>query len=160
MCEHGLTARSPKLQCDISLHAWPGYEYQMETNFAYAKHIGSMTDNFWQHILDISKFGEIVFEEDRIIEAPLFPTRHVNKKMKSQLFKIARNFLVYSNEEYNDGVDCEDPFDGFGILRVSWPITVQIEELLQKIYEIFIRCHQINYMLYRQQYILTHSKKM
>jgi hypothetical protein len=81
-----------------------------------------------------------------------------NKKVKSNLFRLARHCILFAAQQNKNDIDVEDIYENFGSIQVSWPLNIRIEELLNNASEVFKRFYQINYMLYRHEYITNHSK--
>jgi hypothetical protein len=158
-----LEIRSKKLQHGFRFGTWLDIEFNMDTAILFPQHISHMPDEFWKHVLELNEYGKFVFTEDSM---PNFPScltlqakKKVKKKVKSNLFRLARHCILFAAQENEDNIEAEDIYENFGSIQVSWPINIKMENLLNNIFEVFTRFYQINYMLYRYEYIINHSKR-
>jgi hypothetical protein len=131
----------------------------METAILFPQHISRMPDEFWKHILELNEYGKFVFTEDSMPNFPSCLTLQAKKKVKSNLFRLARHYILFAAQENEDNIETKDSYEDFGSMQVSWPLNIKIEDLLNKMFEVFTRFYRINYMLYRHEYIINHSKR-
>lgn len=154
-----LHIRSDKLHHVIRFGTWLDHEFNMETEILYPQHLVRMPDLFWKQILELGEYGKFEFLENAIPDYPPYLAVQAKKKTKSNLYRIVRNSVLFEAHTINDyPIRSKDIYDNFGYLQVSWPVNIRFEELLINMYETFKRFYQLNYMLYRHEYILTHSK--
>jgi hypothetical protein len=158
MGEDILEIRSKKLQHGFRFYTWLNVEFNIETAFLFPQHINRMPDKFWKHILELNEYGKFVFEENSVPDLPSCLTLQAKKKVRSNLFRLARRCILFAAQENEDNIKDEDIYENFGSIQVSWPLNIKMEDLLNNIFEVFTRFYQINYMLYRYEYILNHSK--
>ena len=109
--------------------------------------------------LELNDYGKFVFAEDTMPNLTSNLTLQAKKKVKSNLFRLTRHCILCETQKNDDTVDVEDIYDNFGHLQVSWPLNIKMQDLLNNMFEVFVRFYQINYMLYRHEYILNHSKR-
>jgi hypothetical protein len=153
-----LEIRSEKLQHNFRFYTWLNIEFNIETDFLFPQHISRMPDEFWKHFLELNEYGKFVFTENSMPNLPSHLTLQANKKVKSNLFRLARHCILFAAQQNKNDIDVEDIYENFGSIQVSWPLNIRIEELLNNASEVFKRFYQINYMLYRHEYITNHSK--
>jgi hypothetical protein len=154
-----LEIRSKKLQHGFRFGTWLDIEFNMETAILFPQHISRMPDEFWKHILELNEYGKFVFTEDSMPNFPSCLTLQAKKKVKSNLFRLARHYILFAAQENEDNIETKDSYEDFGSMQVSWPLNIKIEDLLNKMFEVFTRFYRINYMLYRHEYIINHSKR-
>ncbi len=154
-----LEVRSNKLQYGIRFYTWLNIEFNIETAFLFPQHISRMPDEFWKNILELNQYGKFVFEENSMPNCPSRLTLQAKKKVKSNLFRLARHCILFAAQQNENDIDVEDVYEDFGSIQVSWPLNIKIEDLLNNISEVFTRFYRINYMLYRHEYIINHSKR-
>jgi hypothetical protein len=153
-----LEIRSKKLQHGFRFSTWQNIEFNMETAFLFPQHISHMPDKFWKYLLELNEYGKFIFTEDSVPDFSSCLTLQAPKKVKSNLFRLARHCILFAAQENKDNIEAEDIYENFGSIQVSWPLNIKMEDLLNNIFEVFKRFYQINYMLYRYEYILNHSK--
>jgi len=153
-----LEIRSKKLQYGVRFYTWLNIEFNIETALLFPQHISHMPDEFWKYILELNEYGKFVFEENSIPDRPSCLSLKAPKKVKSNLFRLARHCILFAAQQSENDIDVEDIYEDFGSIQVSWPLNIKMEDLLNNIFEVFKRFYQINYMLYRYEYILNHSK--
>jgi hypothetical protein len=154
-----LEIRSKKLQHGFRFGTWLDIEFNMETAILFPQHISHMPDEFWKHVLELNEYGKFAFTEDSMPDFPSCLTLQAKKKVKSNLFRLARHCILFAAQQNKNDIDVEDIYENFGSIQVSWPLNIKIEDLLNNISEVFTRFYQINYMLYRYEYIINHSKR-
>lgn len=154
-----LEIRSKKLQHCVRFYTWMNIEFNIEMDLLFPQHISHMPDEFWKYILELNEYGKFVFEENSIPDCPSCLSLKAPKKVKSNLFRLARHCILFAAQENEDNIEAEDIYDNFGSIQVAWPLNIKIEDLLNNIFEVFKRFYQINYMLYRYEYIINHSKR-
>jgi hypothetical protein len=154
-----LEIRSKKLQHGFRFNSWQNSEFNIETNILFPQHISHMPDEFWKHVLELNEYGKFAFTENSMPNLPSRLTLQAKKKVKSNLFRLARHCILFAAQENENNIDVEGIYEDFGFIQVSWPLNIKIEELLNNISEVFTRFYQINYMLYRHEYIINHSKR-
>lgn len=153
-----LHVRSEKLQHVIRFGTWLDIEFNMETEILYPQYLVRMPDLFWKQILELGEYGKFEFVDYSIPDSPPELAVQAKKKTKSNLYRIVRHSILCEAQNNDSPVGSDDKYDDFGFLQVSWPVNIRFEDLLNNMSEIFKRFYQINYMLYRHEYILTHSK--
>ena len=153
-----LEIRSNKLQHGVRFYTWLNIDFNIETVFLFPQHISRMPDEFWKYILELNEYGKFVFEENAIPNCPSCLSLQAPKKIKSNLFRLARHCILFAAQQNETDIDVENIYEGFGSIQVSWPLNIKTEDLLNNISEVFIRFYRISYMLYRYEYIKNHSK--
>lgn len=154
-----LEIRSNKLQHSFRFYNWQNIEFNIETAFLFPQHISRMPDEFWRHVLELNEYGKFVFEENSIPDFPSCLALQAKKKVSSNIFRLARHCILFAIQQNENDIDAEDIYEDFGSIQVSWPLNIKIEDLLNNISEVFTRFYRINYMLYRHEYIINHSKR-
>lgn len=145
--------RSRKMGCGICFGIWLGIEFYMQTPLLYPNRLYRMPDDFWKQFVELADFGKCSFEENAAPKIPSCLKAESKRKPKSTLFQVIRQYILFAANEDGESFDRIDSPEGFGCLNVSWPMTVPLDELLKNMSEVFKRFYQINYMLYRQEYI-------
>ncbi len=151
--------RSIKLQHGFRFGAWLDARFYMETDVLYAQHISHMPEDFWDCVLQLEKCGRFVFTENAMPEIASGLRSQAKKKVKSNLYRLARHHLLCAAESNNDAFVERDCFEDFGSLEVEWPININVEDLFVKLVEAFTRLYRVNYLLYRYEYMLRHSRR-
>jgi hypothetical protein len=154
-----LEIRSKKLQHNFRFYTWLNIDFNIETDFLFPQHILRMPDEFVKQFLELNEFGKFVFTENSRPNLPSRLTLLAKKKVKSNLFRLARHCILFAAQQNKNDINVEDVYGNFGSIQVSWPLNIKIEDLLNNATEVFKRFYQINYMLYRHEYILNHSKR-
>jgi hypothetical protein len=154
-----LEIRSKKLQNSVRFYTWMNIDFNIATTLLFPQHISHMSDEFWKYILELNEYGKFVFEENAIPNCHSCFSVQFPKKVKSNIFRLARHYILFAAQQNGNDIDVEDIYEDFGSIQVSWPLNIKIEDLLNNISEVFTRFYQINYMLYRYEYIINHSKR-
>jgi len=105
-----------------------------------------MTDEFWREVLGLGEHADVAFVSDR-----------ANNEGKSIVWAIMRDHLELATTVAEDLSD--EHFLAAGTLQLTWPLGKGMSGICQAAAGAFRRLYRLNYMLYRHQYITSHSKK-
>ncbi|WP_367971594.1 hypothetical protein RJD38_21135 [Vibrio scophthalmi] len=139
---------SDKLNLTVTFGIFNG-KFYLEASFNHPEHMGKVDDDFWCNLARLSKLGELEFQEHASPETKLFLTlqkRH--RATKSAILKVIQHYIICTDDDsFNDGS-----------LEISWEINTPFHDLLGYMSEAFCCLYNMNYQLYRRDYIIQKSR--
>jgi hypothetical protein len=144
--------KSDKFYNGFHLGTWLDAYFYLEAPMHYSCHIHRMPDVFWKTYLELHNYGK----------SPIVPKNvriQTKNTSKNSLYKLIQNYILLSLEMESENIVDTDTQEDIGSIEVMWPRNIRIEEFINNVFEVFKRVYQINYMLYRREYISLHSKK-
>lgn len=136
--------RSEKLESEFTFGIYQN-NYYLTIDIHYPFYLKSMEDKFWKYFVELSEFGKFEFMENSSPSSEM--AKDIEKtigKCKSNVFKQIKNYILLENNGGSGDI---------GSLEVSWPVTIEINELIDKATNAFRNLHKVNYLLYRRYYI-------
>lgn len=118
----------------------------LSTHLIYPYNIKNMNDIFWSHFSELVSFGQFEFLENFWRSSD-----EVEKSLKkfknssSNIFRLIRNYILL---ELYEGGSAD-----YGSLEIKWPISTSWDIIIKNGASAFKRLYQINYMLYRNEYL-------
>ena len=141
--------KSKKLRHDFSFGLYED-EFFIETSILYPRHLKHMSDDFWILFTELAAVGTFAFQECACPFDENVPLQEAFKGGRSNVYKIIRNYILL--EQYPEG-----SLD-LGLFKITWPQKTQWDILIKKGCEAFKRMYELNYMLYRQEYLRMKAK--
>jgi hypothetical protein len=141
--------KSEKMKSEFTLGIYQN-NYYLTAAIHYPFYLKSMDDNFWGVFVELSEFGKFEFKENIVPSSE--KAKHIEKtlgKCKSNVFNLIKNYILL--EEGGGSGD-------IGSLEISWPVTIEINDLINNAIKAFTNLHKVNYLLYRRYYINNKRK--
>ena len=119
--------------------------YYLTIDIHYPFYLKSMDDKFWKYFVELSEFGKFDFMENSSPSSEKAKDiENALGRCKSNVFNLIKNYILL--EESGGSGD-------IGSLEVSWPVTIEINDLIDNATNAFRNLHKVNYLLYRRYYI-------
>lgn len=148
-CYYG-TARSKKLEVDFDFGLYEGMFY-LDTYFVHPSRIRYMSDDFWEHLVELNKYGNCRFTENAGLSGVNGNLLYKYSSSRSNVFNIIKNHLLL--EIFGKGSA------DLGGIEVTWPMDVDRKELLVNGAIALSHMYRMNYLLYRSYQQHLYGKK-
>jgi hypothetical protein len=99
-------------------------EYFLETFLPNPFHLDKVSDEFWENILKLRKYGDLNFQESSSVIKHKGVDVESRYNTESTIFKMIRNFIFLTIEE--------DKFFDYGMLSIRWPSNIELSALVKK----------------------------
>ncbi len=118
-------------------------EFILETDLD-AEGLPHVSDEFWEHVVALSKFEGFRFTENSWINDPPERAKAMHRSGRSQIYKLIRNYTTHRLLDR----DVQD----LGSLEVRWPIQTDWATFVEEFGAAFSSLVKINNALFRVQY--------
>jgi len=146
-----IRAKSEKIGVEFSLGIF-FHEFTFAVDISRSNRIKFMNDIFWKHFVNLDSCGEFEFSEftPLLYDKKYTGYREIFQKSKSNIFSVIRNHVLF---EYLHG-GCVD----FGEISVKWHHNIEPNDFFDKACKAFKSMYQINYLLYRNEYLSQRTR--
>lgn len=125
--------------------------FYLELMLNHSQHIKSMNDEFWGLLAKLPTIGKLEWSEGAYPSSDGYQQLEKSfRKNNSSILKFACSYIFQELE--NKGID-------MGSIRVKWEPNITIEELIDRGIETFKIMYQLNYLLYKCQYLSDRRKQ-